>query len=118
MKGIKLEKLSKVILFWMVAIIAVLTSINYFAGDWGTLTYIAPALVFGTALFVFVEVGYFSAFKKKDVFRIAGVFIALFAMIGVITELIPQISNIQFLDSIKGFTSALLAIYFVVEGLR
>jgi len=116
--GVKLEKLSKVVLFWTVALIAILTAINYFVSGLGILQYTAPALVFGIALFVFIEVKYFDSFKKRDVFRMGGVIIAMLAMIGVVTELIPQIGTIQFLDTIKGLVSGLLAIYFVVEGLR
>ncbi len=116
--GVKIEKTSKTILFWMVAAIAVLTSINYFVSGLGTLSYIAPALVFGTALFVFAEVGYFAGFRKKDVFRIGGAIVALVAMLGVVLELIPQLGSIAVLDTFKGIISGLLAIFFVVEGLR
>lgn len=117
-KTLKIEKTSKVILFLMVAMIAILTAINYFVGEWGTLQYIAPALVFGTALFVFGEVGYFGGFKKKDIWRIGGAIVALVAMLGVLIELIPAIPSIQVLDTMKGFISAFLALYFVVEGFR
>lgn len=115
--SVKIEKTSKVILFWTVAFIAALTAISYFA-TWNTIQYIAPALVFGIALFVFVEVGYFEGFKRKDVWRIAGSLIAIAAVIGVATELIPQIPEIGVLNTFKGALSALLAIFFVVEGLR
>ena len=118
MNGPKIEKISKVILFWMVAAVAVLTSIDYFNSGWNLANYIAPIFVFGIALFVFAEVGYFSGFRKKDMWRIAGAIIALVALLGVILEVIPGMPTVAFLETIKGLLSGLLAIYFVVEGLR
>ena len=115
---IKIEQISKVILFWMVALVAVLTAINYFVGEGFLVAYIAPVFVFGIALFVFAEVGFFSGFKKKDIWRIAGSIIAMIALVGVLVEVIPGIPTVQFLETVKGLLSGLLAIYFVVEGLR
>jgi len=54
---LKITKISKVILFWMVAIVAVLTAIDYFVASWELAHYIAPIFMFGIALFVFAEVG-------------------------------------------------------------
>ena len=115
---LKIEKLSKIVLFWVVAAVAVLTAVDYFNGSWNLANYIAPVFVFGIALFVFIEVGYFSGFKKKDIWRIAGAIIAMLALIGVILEVIPGMPTVQFLETVKGLLSGLLAIYFVVEGLR
>jgi hypothetical protein len=115
---IKIEKISKVILFWMVAAVAVLTSIDYFNSSWNLANYIAPIFVFGVALFVFAEVGYFEGFKKKDMWRIAGSIFAMLALLGVILEVIPGMPVIGPLETIKGLLSGLLAVYFVIEGLR
>ena len=118
MNGPKLEKISKVILFWMVAVVAVLTAVDYFNPVWNLANYIAPIFVFGIALFVFAEVQFFSGFKKKDMWRIAGAVIAMLALIGVLVEVIPGAPTIQALETVKGLLSGLLAIYFVVEGMR
>ena len=114
---IKLEKISKVILFWMVALVSIIISIDYFVGT-VMVTYVGPIFVFGIALFVFDEVGYFDGFKKKDVWRIAGSMIAVLALIGVLFEVIPGLPSVPVFETIKGLLSGLLAIYFVVEGLR
>jgi len=112
----KLAQVSRLILFWMIAIVAALTAVNYFYEGWGSLKYISPVLGFGMAVVVFVEVGYFSGFNKKDVFRIAGVLVALVAMLGVILELLGI--SVGILNNVKGLVSALLAVYFIVEGIR
>ena len=116
--AIKMEKVSKVILFWMIAAVAVLTSISYFVAEWNTAMYIAPALVFGIALFVFAEVHWLDGFKKKDLWRMAGAIVAMVAILGVIVEIIPGMPVISALETFKGALSALLALYFIVEGLR
>ena len=116
--SIKLEKVSKVILFWMIAFVAVLTSLSYFITSWNAAMYIAPALVFGIALFVFAEVQWLDGFKRKDIWRMAGAVVAMVAILGVILEIIPGMPVVQALETFKGALSALLALYFVVEGLR
>lgn len=118
MKGVKIEKFSKVVLFWMVAVVAILIALGYFIPSWETIRYISPVFVFGIALFVFVEVKYFDGFKKKDIWRMFGVIVAAVAMIGVILEIIPGMPQIVVLDVVKGLFAALLALYFIVEGLR
>ena len=115
--SVKIEKTSKIIMFWALALIAALTAISYFA-TWDTIQYIAPVLVLVTALVVLIEVGYLDGFKKRDIWRITGSLVALAAIIGVATELIPQIPEIAILNNIKGALMAILAIYFVIEGLR
>ena len=116
--ALKIEKVSKVILFWTIAFVAVLTSLSYFITSWNTAMYIAPVLVIGISFFVLAEVKWFDGFKKRDIWRMAGTIVALVAMLGVILEIIPGMPTIQVLETFKGALSALLALYFVVEGLR
>lgn len=118
MPSVKIENISKIILFLLVALVSILTAVAYFVTDVPAARYSALGLVFGTALFVFVEVGYFGGFKAKDPWRISGVIVAFVAILGVVLQLVPMFSDITILSSLQGFISVLLAIFFVVEGFR
>jgi len=117
-KQLKIEKAGKMVIFWAVSIVLILTAINYFFPSSGTLRYVSPVFVIGGAFFVFAEAGYFKAFKKKDPIRIIGSVVAIIAILGVLMELIPQLPSIGFITAIQGWISVLLAIFFFVEGFR
>lgn len=116
--GVKIEKGSKIVLFWAVAVISILTALNYFFPATGVIKYVGPVLSLGIALFVLGEVKYFDGFRKMDIWRMVGSIVAFIVIIGVIIELIPQIPELTLITTFQGILVSVIALYFVVEGLR
>jgi len=110
---IDLGRTSKLVLFYGLAIILVITAIDFFQPTWSLGAFVAPILVLVASSVVLING---MKEKKKDIFRIFGMVIALVAIVGVILSFVGI--TVAILESAKGIVSALLAIFFIVEGWR